>query len=85
MAKLIFGLCAATSFLCCWLLLKSYFKSGSKLLLWGGLCFVGLFLSNLLLLTERWLFPGANLMVYRLSFALAAMILLIYGLIWESE
>lgn len=85
MSGLIFGLCAATALLCAWLLLSSYSRSKSRLLLWSGLCFVGLFLNNLLLVADRLLFPSIDLSTIRLIPAVIGMMLLIYGLIWEVE
>ena len=85
MDKLIFGLCASTAFLCAVLLLRSYVLTRSRLLLWSGLCFIGLTLNNLLLIADRWAFPTVDLSVPKLAAAFAGMILLIYGLVWESE
>ena len=85
MAGLIFGLCAVTSLLCAWLLLRGYHHSKSRLLLWSGLCFVGLSLNNLLLVVDQIIFPFLDLPIARLMTALIGMILLIYGLIFESE
>ncbi len=85
MAGLIFGLCAAASILCAWLLLRGYFQTRLHLLLWSGLCFVGLSLNNLLLVVDTLIFPFIDLSTARLIPALIGMILLIYGLIFESE
>ena len=85
MAGLIFGLCAVTAILCAWLLLRGYFRSKSRLLLWSGLCFVGLSLNNLLLIVDRFMLPSTDLSTARLMAALIGMILLIYGLVFESE
>jgi hypothetical protein len=84
MAGLIYGLCALTAFLCAWLLLQAYGRSRYKLLLWGGLCFVGLTLSNILLIIDKLVTPH-DLGYYRLGAALAAIMILLYGLIWDSE
>ena len=85
MAVLIYGLCALTAFLCAWLLLQAYRRSRYKLLLWGGLCFCGLTLSNILLVVDKLIVPEQNLSLPRLVLALAAMWTLLYGLIWDSE
>ena len=85
MAGLIYGLCALTAFLCAWLLLQAYRRSRYKLLLWGGLCFCGLTLSNILLVVDKLIVPEQNLSLPRLVLALAAMWTLLYGLIWDSE
>ncbi|GEM_PF-4466205 len=41
MAALFYPLCTLTAALCAWLLLRSYYRSRYRLLLWGGLCFAG--------------------------------------------
>ena len=42
MSEIVYLLCAATSALCAALLVRSYRRSRSRLLLWSCLCFVGL-------------------------------------------
>lgn len=73
-----------TSF-CAWLLLRGYFRVRKKLLLWSGLCFVGLTISNVLVFLDLVLLPQVDLYRYRLIAAATGMIILLYGLIWESE
>jgi hypothetical protein len=48
-------------------------------LLWG------LAISNLLVFVDPVMFPDVNLYRWRFATAAVAMILLLYGLIWESE
>jgi hypothetical protein len=71
--------------LCAFLLLRAYGRVRQRLLLWSGLCFVGLTISNALLLIDLSLFPGVSLYTLRLSVAAASMLLLLYGLIFESD
>lgn len=85
MAGIIYGLCAATALLAAYLLLRSYVRGKSRLLLWSGLCFVGLALNNVLLVVDRLFVPAVDLSTVRLAPALIGMALLIYGLIWEAE
>lgn len=85
MAGIIYTLCALTALACAWLLLRNYFETGGRLLLWSGLCFAGMFLNNLLLVLDKLLFPDINLSFWRLLAGLLAMLLLLYGLIWEDE
>ena len=49
MIQLVYVLCALTSIACAVLLLRGYFRTRVRLLLWSGLCFVGLALNNALL------------------------------------
>lgn len=67
------------------MLLRTYSRSGYKLLLWGGLCFVGLTLNNLLLIVDKFVVPYFDLSTWRLVLALAALLVFLYGLIWDSE
>ena len=85
MTAVIYLLCALTAFSCACLLLRSYRKNRYRLLLWSGLCFAGMFLNNLLLVVDRLVFVDADLSTWRLLSALAALALLLYGLIWETE
>lgn len=86
MAATIYLLCALTSALCAFLLLRAYVGSRYRLLFWGGLCFAGMTLNNLLLVLDRVVFPeGVDLRSWRLVAALIALVPLLYGLIWEEK
>lgn len=76
---------ACTSAACATLLMRGYFQGRKKLLLWSGLCFAGLAISNMLIFVDLVLIPDVDLYRYRLATAAVAMLLLLYGLIWESE
>jgi hypothetical protein len=84
MATVIYTLCAATSFLCAVLLLRSYFRSRYRLLFWAGLCFAGATLNNLLLVADKVIFPEIDLLTLRLAVALLALVFLLYGLIFDE-
>jgi hypothetical protein len=71
--------------MCAILLLRGYWSGKQRLLLWSGLCFVGLSISNLLVFVDLVIFPSIDLYLLRLAVAAAAMLLLLYGLIWEGE
>lgn len=85
MAPVVYVLCALTSLACAWLLLRSYFMRRHRILFWSGLCFAGLFVNNLILVVDRLIFPASDLTTWRLAAALAALLPLLYGLIWEDE
>jgi hypothetical protein len=85
MAGVIYGLCAMTALLCAWLLLQTYRRSRYRLLLWSGLCFVGLTINNTLLVLDKVLGPVVDLSTWRLAVGLLAMLVLLYGLIWDAE
>jgi hypothetical protein len=84
MAAAVYVLCALTSFACGVLLLRAYRRSSSRLLLWGGLCFLGLALDNVLLFTDLVVVPELDLAIWRNLIALVAFSLLLFGLIWEA-
>jgi hypothetical protein len=46
---------------------------------------VGLVINNLLLVVDRIFVPDVDLYTVRLFSALVALILLVYGLIWEAK
>lgn len=85
MAGTIYALCALTAAVCAAFLLQSYARSRYRLLLWSGLCFVGLTLNNLLLVVDKLVFPAVDLGAWRSSLALVAMVVLLYGLIFDVE
>jgi hypothetical protein len=73
------------TFCCGVLLTRAYAKVRKRLLLWSGICFFGLALSNLLVFLDLVILPDVDLYRWRLLTAAAAMLLLVYGLIWEGE
>jgi hypothetical protein len=85
MATLVYVLCALTSAVCAVLLLRSYARSRVRLLLWVGLCFVGLALNNVLLFIDVRITPDVDLSLWRTLPALAGLLVLIYGLVWETR
>lgn len=85
MAALIYGLCALTALLCAFLLLQAYRRGRYKLLLWSGVCFVGLTLNNILLVLDKLVVPYYDLSPWRSGTALVSLMILLYGLIWDSK
>ena len=85
MATLVYLLCALTSLACAVLLLRGYLQSRVRLLLWAGLCFVGLALNNIILFVDVRVIPDVDLSTVRSLPALAGLVILIYGLVWETR
>jgi hypothetical protein len=85
MAEAVYILCALTSLACAVLLLRGYSHSRVRLLFWSGLCFVGLAINNTLLFVDLVLVPQIDLSFLRNIPNLVGIILLLYGLIWESR
>jgi hypothetical protein len=83
-AETIYVLCTVASTFCAVLLLRSYARGRQRLLLWSGLCFVGLALNNALLLVGFITGPADDLQVVRSLAALAGLGCLLWGLIWEA-
>lgn len=84
MAETIYLLCAATSVLCAVLLYNGYRASRTRLLFWSCLCFIGLALNNVLLFLDL-VVVKPDLSLIRTTVALAAMLALCLGLVWESR
>lgn len=86
MGPVIYSLCALTSLTCLVLLWRSYRMTGSRLLFWSALCFLLLTVNNVLLVLDKIVFPvEVDLSLWRLVAALAAVALLLFGLVWEEE
>jgi hypothetical protein len=85
MTSAVYGLCALTALACAVLLLRAYRRTGSALLLWSGLCFCGLMISNVVLVADKLLVPEMSLLPVRLVVTAVSMLLLLYGLIYRSE
>ncbi|MEO8063609.1 MAG: DUF5985 family protein [Pseudomonadota bacterium] len=76
---------ALTVGLCAWLLCRAFIKTGKRLLLWSSLCFAGLAIANVVLIIDLTMIPQVDLYRLRLSIAAVSMLLLLYGLIFESD
>jgi hypothetical protein len=85
MGAVIYSLCALTASICAVLLLQAYRRGGYRLLLWSGLCFVGLTINNVLLVFDKLVFLEMDLSLWRTASALAAISVLLYGLVWDTE
>lgn len=83
----VYVLCAATSAACAIMLLRGYARSKARFLLWSCLCFIALFVNNLLLMIDRVFLPGVTFFPseWRSGAALLGLSLLVYGLVWDAE
>ena len=79
------GFAIVASFACLALLIRGYLRTRVRLLMWGGLCFVGLTVSNVFLFCDLAVFPDLDLRPYRLLAALAGASCMAYALIWEPD
>ena len=81
----IYVLCLVASGACGYLLLRGYWRSGTRLLLWSGLCFGFLCINSLAVVLDILIFPGIDFQAVRHLASLAAVSTLLFGLVWESE
>jgi hypothetical protein len=84
MIEVVYALCALTSLACAVLLLRGFYRTRSRLLLWSGLCFIGLMLNNVLLFLDLVIFPEYDLALVRNLTALIGLLLLVYGLVTDA-
>jgi uncharacterized protein DUF5985 len=84
MAQIAYALGVLISIFCAGLLIRSYRRHRTPLLLWCSLCFVGLALNNVLLFTDLFLVPEVSLEMARTVTGLASLLLLLVALIWED-
>lgn len=86
MAMLIYSLCALTSLACVVLLWRAQRGTRSRLLFWTAWCFLLLAANNVLLVLDKVVWPvEVDLRFWRLGTGLAAVALLLYGLVMEEN
>lgn len=85
MSAAVYVLCALTSFICTLLLWRAYRAQKQRLLLWSSLCFAALTIDNIILYVDLEIFPTFDLSLERHLAGLAGMMVLVYGLIWDSH
>ena len=85
MDLVIYILCAVASLVCAILLWRGYRQSGARLLRWSAICFVGLFLNNVLLIIDTHVLPQMDLALVRMIPALLGALALVYGLVWDTQ
>lgn len=85
MATAVYTLCAVLSLACAALLLRAWSTSRSRLLLWSGLCFAWLAISNVLLFVDLAVIGDeTDLRWPRSATFLAGTATLLAGLIWDA-
>lgn len=84
MRAVAYSLSAITSVLCAILLLRGYFSTKVRLLLWSGLCFLAFFVDNVLLLGAARAPVEAPPILSEVP-ALVGIAVLVFGLIWETR
>jgi len=83
---IVYILCFATSAGCSWLLVRSYRRTRTALLMWTAICFVLLSVTNFILVVDLVLLPeDIDLRYLRYTAYIAALATLLYGFIWELD
>ena len=80
-AEVIYLMCAATSLVSAWLLLRHYRTRRTPLLFWSSLSFLGLAANNVLLYIDLGVLTGVDLALPRTIVGAGAMVVLVYGLV----
>jgi hypothetical protein len=83
LATTVYALCFVTSAVCGWLLVRSFRRNRTRLLLWSAACFVLLAVNNLLVVIDLVFLPTIDLSPLRVAASLAAVCTLLFGFVWE--
>ena len=81
----VYLLCFLTSSACALLLGRSYQRTSARLLLWSALCFVFLAANHFVVIVDLVLLPGIDFRLVRHLLSLAAVVVLLFGFIWDLE
>jgi hypothetical protein len=84
-AATVYLLSALISLACAALLLRSFMQTRTVLLVWAAVCFLGLTLNNALLFVDEIVATDVDLSLWRAVPALAGMLALALGLLWEES
>jgi hypothetical protein len=84
-AATVYLLCFVTSAGCSALLVRSYMRNRTALLLWTAVCFVMLALNNFFVVIDLIILPNVEMTWIRGVFSLAGVATLIYGFVWEID
>lgn len=79
----VFLICSIMSVLCASLLLRSYFRSKTRFLLWSSLCFSAMAISNVLLFIDLALVPQVDLSLIRAALTFTGLLILVAGLVLD--
>lgn len=84
-SAVVYILCMATSVTCAVLLARTYARTRSRLLLWTALSFGLLAVNNLLLVLDMLVFTNIDFQPARAITFVGALLVLLYGFIWEVD
>ena len=82
---IVYLLCLISSGICAALLVRSYLRQKTPLLLWSGTCFVFLALNNFIIVLDLLIIPEVDLSIVRTAASLIGISTLLFGFIWETD
>ena len=85
MGTIVYFLCALTSLGAALLLWRGYRRSRQRLLFWSALCFAIMAVSNGILIFDLVILPEVDFLPWRSGVTQVALLVLLYGLIFESD
>lgn len=85
MAPAVYLLCSFSALGCALLLLRGYLRTHARLLLWSGICFAFLTVSNVLVAVDLLIFPEVSLFWLRNLITLFGMSFMLWGLVWDAR
>ncbi len=85
MAEAVYLLCALTSLVCAALLVRSYVRNRTTLLLWSSICFVCLAANNVLLFLDKVVLADVDLALERALSGFIGVAALVVGLVWSQK
>ena len=85
MHSIVYILGLLTSIACAYLLARGYAENRARLMLFSAICFGLLAVNILLVVIDLLILPQAVLLTFRQLAALAAISVLLFGFIWDTE
>lgn len=85
MGSIVYILCALTSLGAAILLWRGYLRTRQRLLFWSTLCFAIMAISNGILILDLAVLPELDLLPWRSMVTQFGLLVLLYGLIFESD
>ena len=82
---IVYLLCFLTAAACALLLARTYWRTGTRLLLWSALCFLFLAGNSAVVIVDLLVLRDIDLSLVRTLFSLAAVSVLLFGFIWDRE
>jgi hypothetical protein len=83
--SIVYSLGALVSLACSVLLLRGYVRGRQRLLLWSGICFALLTVSNVAVFVDLVVLPQIDFSLVWLVLTVFALAVMIFGLVWESH